>query len=136
MKTAYSNVIELGRRFGPFPYISARGDRFGLFEVRGPRGEMMRIVASDGARWSEGGLPLPAWEHVSVSLQRRCPTWEEMCWVKGEFWNDDECVIQFHPPKSDYVNEHRFCLHLWRPVGVAILVPPAVCVGVKPGGAA
>lgn len=28
------------------------------------------------ASWGGG------WEHVSVSLARRCPTWEEMCIIK------------------------------------------------------
>lgn len=50
------------------------------------------------ASWGGG------WEHVSVSLNNRCPTWEEMCMVKDIFWGEDECVIQFHPPKS--ANQH------------------------------
>jgi len=65
------------------------------------------------------------WEHVSVSLDRnRCPTWDEMCFVKSLFWDDDDCVIQFHPPKSDYVNIHKYVLHLWRPIGFEIKIPP------------
>lgn len=55
------------------------------------------------------------WEHVSVSCEDRCPTWDEMCAVKNIFWEDHECVVQFHPPKSDYINCHPFVLHLWRP---------------------
>lgn len=55
------------------------------------------------------------WEHVSVSCEDRCPTWEEMQRVKELFWRDDETVIQFHPPKSEYVNHHQYCLHLWKP---------------------
>lgn len=74
------------------------------------------------------------WEHVSVSLfknlfsgnrklrrmatVKRCPTWEEMSYVKDLFWKDDEEVVQFHPPKSEYVNLHNYCLHLWKPLGV------------------
>ena len=64
------------------------------------------------------------WEHVSVSYSTRCPTWEEMCRVNDMFWNDDECVIQYHPPKSEYVNNHKYCLHLWRKCGENFETPP------------
>lgn len=29
------------------------------------------------------------WEHVSVSLPVRCPTWEEMCFIKSLFWDEE-----------------------------------------------
>jgi hypothetical protein len=79
------------------------------------------IIASDG----EG------WEHVSVSLRNRCPNWEEMCHVKSLFWDEEECVMQFHPPKSEYVNMHPYALHLWKPVGKKIETPPSILVGIK-----
>ena len=60
-------------------------------------------------------------EHVSVSLTKatgepflRTPTWEEMCYVKDQFWGDEDVVVQFHPKKSEYVNVHSYVLHLWR----------------------
>lgn len=64
----------------------------------------------------DNGVNEPMWEHVSVSIleQERCPTWEEMCFVKNFFWNEEDTVLQFHPPKSEYVNTHPYCLHLWR----------------------
>lgn len=77
------------------------------------------------------------WEHVSVTIgpgrkqSTRCPTWEEMCWVKNEFWNDDEVVVQFHPRKEDYVSMHHFCLHLWRPTNQIIPVPDPLMVGIN-----
>ena len=70
------------------------------------------------------------WQHVSVSLPTRCPTWEEMCRIKGMFWDAEDCVMQLHPPKSKYVNNHNFCLHLWRPICVEIPLPPVEMVGV------
>lgn len=69
------------------------------------------------------------WEHVSVSLPNRCPTWAEMCLVKELFWEDDEAVMQLHPPKADYVNCHPYCLHLWRPLVGQIPLPPKELVG-------
>jgi len=62
-------------------------------------------------RTSDGG----GWDHVSVSFKTRCPTWDEMCMVKRWCFEEEEAVMQIHPPKSDYRNEHPFCLHLWRP---------------------
>src|ERR1700722_9587657 len=68
-------------------------------------GVTLNMIASDGA----------GWDHVSVSLGRRCPTWDEMCWVKRLWFDDHETVIQYHPAAANYVNNHSFCLHLWRP---------------------
>jgi len=84
-------------------------------------GQTAFAIASDGA----------GWEHVSVSRTDRCLTWEEMCQVKAMFWGDDDCVLQYHPPKSEYVNNHPFCLHLWRPIDVAIPLPDSILVGIK-----
>ncbi len=85
----------------------------GAFRVRHGGVEFV-IIASNG-----GG-----WEHVSVSLDKRCPTWQEMCWVKNLFWHPDEWVVQYHPAASAYVNNHPHCLHLWRPIGQAMPTPP------------
>ena len=79
------------------------------------------VVASDG----EG------WEHVSVSLPNRCPNWEEMCFIKSLFWDKDECVVEFHPPESEYVNNHPNCLHLWKQSGKTWTLPPSILVGIK-----
>jgi hypothetical protein len=92
----------------------------GVFAAR-RKGDIIRMIASDG----EG------WEHVSVSLANRCPTWAEMCFVKDLFWLPTECVMQLHPPEADHVNNHPFCLHLWRPVAADIPRPPALFVGVR-----
>lgn len=81
----------------------------------------LTVVAS-----SEGG-----WDHVSVSLKNRCPGWKEMCFIKDLFFEEEDCVMQLHPPKSEYVNNHPFCLHLWRPQEDKIPQPPSIMVGIK-----
>lgn len=55
------------------------------------------------------------WDHVSVSLSNRTPTWEEMDAIKRLFWSDDEVVMQLHINDGRKVNNHPFCLHLFRP---------------------
>lgn len=78
-----------------------------------------------GIIFSSGG----GWEHVSVSRRSRTPTYEDMDWVKRQFWSGDECVMQLHVPVDDHVNCHPNCLHLWRPIDKEIPRPPAIFVG-------
>jgi hypothetical protein len=112
---------------------SGTGNTFGFFVFQF-RGKQIRAMAADG---QETG-----WEHVSVSVMEkhgkkalfRIPSWEEMAWVKAQFWGDDECVIQFHPPASEYVNNHAGCLHLWKCVGESFPAPPSILVGIKEAG--
>ena len=83
--------------------------------------QTLLCIASDG----EG------WEHVSVSTPKRCPMWHEMVYVKHLFWEQEDLVIQFHPPASEYVDCHPFTLHLWRKVGTDDFCerPPSYLVG-------
>ena len=103
----------------PMGWDHKEGDGYGWFMIPSPKdNKMIAIQASDGD-----------WEHVSASLRNRCPTWEEMCYIKNLFWDEDECVVQYHPPKSDYVNMAKYCLHLWKPNGVELPRPPKNYVG-------
>lgn len=47
-----------------------------------------------------------------------------MAFVKAMFWGPEACVIEYHPPASRYIDVHKHCLHLWRPIGVEIPMPP------------
>ncbi|MBR5818147.1 MAG: hypothetical protein IKY62_05825 [Clostridia bacterium] len=49
------------------------------------------------------------------------------------FFREDETVVQYHPAKSEYVNNVPNCLHLWRPTGAEMPTPPAIMVGIKKG---
>jgi hypothetical protein len=94
----------------------------GLFIFRlKQNGQKVHVICSDGM----------GWEHVSVSMESRCPTWQEMCEIKDTFWGPEDCVVQYHPPKSQYVNNHPHCLHLWRKVGGDFERPPSFMVGKK-----
>lgn len=96
----------------------------GMFIVPLKHQQRLLVLATDGA----------GWEHVSVSRRDRCPTWEEMCQVKEMFWDDEDCVIQYHPPKSEWVNNHPRCLHMWRPIGIELPRPHPMLVGFKDAG--
>jgi len=80
--------------------------------------EPLRVIAAVG-----GG-----WDHVSVSLENRCPIWMEMEWIKRLFFKDDETAMQLHVPPADHISCHPYCLHLWRPHRSKIPRPPAIMV--------
>jgi hypothetical protein len=92
----------------------------GYFSIQSPlqKDRWLRILASTGM----------GWDHVSVSLPHRIPTWTEMDFVKRRFFNDDEVVMQIHPATPDHINNFPYCLHLWRPQNEMIPVPPMECV--------
>lgn len=124
MKTDWSKLEPF--RLQIPPYTSPVGATFGLFVFL--RGEhRIRCIAVDGED--------TGWEHVSVTVERRkavqTPTWTEMHFVKTLFWEDEEAVIQLHPPASQYVNNHAHCLHLWKCVAQPFPTPPGILVGYK-----
>ena len=106
----------------------ASGDSYGMmgaFRLISPKGELLLALSSG----TEGNGNKTGWEHVSVSARGRAPIWEEMVFVKNMFWEDHEMAVQYHPPKSEYVNFHPFTLHIWRAVEMSIPMPPSMLVG-------
>lgn len=104
-------------------YSSIEDGHNGIFLITQEHTRMgtLKVIASDGMFW----------EHVSVSKTHKCPTWEEMCFVKSLFWDEEDTVVQYHPSKSEYVNNHSTCLHLWRPTLQTIVTPPSWMIGIK-----
>lgn len=99
--------IEQYRKVHPTLGGSEPGENVGYFEIilGSLKGyDVLRVICGDGY----------GWDHVSVSLADRCPTWKEMCLVKELWFKDEECVVQYHPPKAEHINCHQYCLHLWR----------------------
>jgi hypothetical protein len=98
-----------------------RGNGCFIFPAR----SSMVVVCSNG-----GG-----WEHASVSVRDRCPTWEEMEWVKRQLWSAEDTVMQLHVPPAEHRNCHPHCLHLWRPTDREIPRPPGMFVAPDEGEA-
>ncbi len=123
MKTNWIHLERYRQRTGPM--ASNDDDLFGAFFIRVGTVDLIVIASS--------GDPEMPWEHVSLRARdyrkERVPTWKEMCIAKDLFWEDTECVVQYHPPKADYVNNHPFVLHLWKPIGIEIPRPPSIAVG-------
>ena len=130
MRNKPSAYVE-GRRItsGPLGTRSDLGNN-GAFELIDGRGVVFIVIASN----------MDGWEHVSVSVlmdnvttegRRRCPTWDEMCWIKDLFWTPKETVVQLHVPRAEHVNNHPYVLHMWRPTRAEIPMPPSAMVGIK-----
>lgn len=123
MKTSLHHLDRFRLPLPPTP----PGATFGAFQIPRGRHATLCIIASDG---TESG-----WDHVSIHARdrggMRCPTWEEMAYVKDLFFDAEECVAQFHPPRSHYVNNHPFVLHMWKRVGSEFELPPSILVGIR-----
>lgn len=78
----------------------------------------LRVIAANG----------DGWDHVSVSTKARCPEWGEMMLVHRLFFAPDEVTVQYGMPVSDHISVHPYVLHLWRPHGVVLPVPPPIMV--------
>lgn len=131
------------------PRDGARRGAF-IIQVADQRKEtVLMVIATDGC--DDNNIPIDnpslRWEHVSVhtrydvgkpgkpDLRMRIPTWPEMCLIKSLFWEGEERVMQFHPPESEYVNQHHFVLHLWKPIDeIEASWPNRLLVGIVPEG--
>lgn len=117
MKSKPSKAIE---RFRIIKGVLASNRSYGnngAFRVK-YKGRIYKVIISD-----EGG-----WDHVSVSLQNRIPTWREMCVIKDIFFEDIEVVVQYHPAKENYINDHEYVLHMWRCQDKPMPIPPLMFV--------
>lgn len=83
-------------------------------------GEMWQVIISDG-----GG-----WRHLSATnaQKRQLPPWNVMSRLRDYFFPDDSWVVQFHPPKDCYINDHPFVLHLWESYDTQMPTPLLVMV--------
>lgn len=83
-------------------------------------GEIYQVMISDNC----------GWRHASIANAQKkiLPSWTAMCRIKELFWSDESWVVQFHPARDDYVNDHPFVLHLWEPLDEKLPIPPVVLV--------
>jgi hypothetical protein len=65
-------------------------------------GRCLVLVTIDGGKY-----------HLSISTEKEIPTYEELKQARYQFIPDDAFMAQIFPPKSDFVNAHPYCLHLF-----------------------
>lgn len=51
--------------------------------------------------------------HLSVSHPKRNPTWEEIRDLRYALIPNEVMMAMFLPPRSQYVNAHPYCFHLY-----------------------
>lgn len=128
MRKSTKNIEQYRLTTGPMASNISYG--FNGFFIIQRNGHILRAQCSDETMWEESRMAGKPWQHVSVSLENRCPTWDEMEFIRDLFWHESETVMQLSVPRKEHVNMHPYCLHLWKPLGVAIPVPPSALVGV------
>lgn len=86
------------REYGP------RSEDGAMYVHRGLRLSLIISFAreSDGRRWA----------HLSIANPDRIPAWE---WLKEakELFLGDRTAIMVFPPRAQWINIHKNCLHLW-----------------------
>lgn len=123
MKRTLPSEVE-AMRIKPGPYASdyTYGAN-GAFSIRNPlaqdnKSKIIFVIVSNQA----------GWDHLSASLTHRCPRWEEMEYLKRLFFEPDEIAYELHVAESKHINRHPYCLHIWRPQGIKIPLPPEIFV--------
>lgn len=88
------------------------GDGYGLEERSG-----LRVLVSTAPYEDR------EWMHVSLSRKDRLPSYADLQYVKEVVIGNDRWAAQLFPPRTDHVNLHQFCLHLWVPLDGALPWP-------------
>ena len=52
--------------------------------------------------------------HLSISNPDHYPEWDTIKFVRYSFCPEDITMAMLLPPKSEYVNLHSNCFHLWQ----------------------
>lgn len=97
-----------------------RGDHTcGAFLIPYPlTGVLLKVLASADA----------GWDHVSVSLSDRTPSWAEMSFIHRTFFKENEAAWEYHVPTDQHINIHPHVLHLWRKWYFKMPLPPRAFV--------
>lgn len=81
-------------------------------EVYHRQGDRLSVILT-ASRWPGDTVTDRVWLHVSLSRPHSMPTYENMCDVKELFIGPDRRAYQIFAERSQHVNIHQYCLHLW-----------------------
>ncbi len=90
---------------GDWNQASFNGWRFWFIHKGGLRAMLSTDTLDNGSTWL----------HLSISHENRLPTWDELKMAKDAFIGRNHEAVQVLPKDEDFVNLHKFCLHLWSP---------------------
>lgn len=128
MKEKFPEIVENCRKRIAGRWSSEYGDKGGYFIVPYPYNPNLKKQRNDVTLSVLVGSG-DGWDHISIHVElngekKRCPTWEEMSFIKDLFFEDNEWTVQYHPAKSNHINLHPYVLHIWKPIDKELPVPP------------
>jgi len=59
--------------------------------------------------------------HLSISCRNGYPTWDEIRFARYQLIPDEVTVAMILPPRSEYINIHSNCFHLYEIEGDRVL---------------
>lgn len=63
------------------------------------------------------------WDHVNISLPARTPNWEEIEFVRDIFFDAQDIVVIYSPPRLFPYVTNPFHIHMWRRQGHQFPIP-------------
>jgi hypothetical protein len=61
----------------------------------------------------EDRRPGGIWWHISIAHPLGLPSWEQLVEVKEAFMGKEVKAMHLLPPRSQWMNVHPHCMHLW-----------------------
>ena len=112
--------IRLGAKGYPAELCSSDEDGFNGHFLVPLEGELWHVRLSDGM----------GWRHLSISNAQRkvLPNWTVMRRAKEAFFDDESWAVQFFPPRSEYINDCEWALHVWECLDEKLPTPSFVLV--------
>lgn len=89
-----------------FELIEVRGD--GFFATGKIHGKQYTVISSV-SKENDGNI----WHHLSVASRSRLPSYDVLKFVKATFMRPDKDAIEVHAKKTNHINIHPNCRHLW-----------------------
>lgn len=87
-----------------------------LTEIKSTVKDSKAFKTKDGLAIIASTDNTPKWGdllHVSISRLDKYPSWDEIVQVKLQFFGDRKDAMMLIPKRTDYVNVHENCFHLW-----------------------
>lgn len=110
----------------------------GSFEATGNNGLFIlpndKIVGSFFVIWVETE---PGFIHMTVTVNRkghkggRAPNTEELTWVKEQFWDKEDVVVQYFVGAEGYQHINPAIVNLYECTRIFFPVPPSVKAGIE-----